>query len=68
MENKQVILNLLLKALKQTRDAFDVEDLIYDGEKETVTVLFISGGTRTVNVAMDSGVAMIRDVMKHLGV
>ena len=68
MENKQLILNFLVLVLHQTRDASDVADLIYDPEKETVTVFFTQGGSRTVNVAMDSGVAMIRDVMKGLGV
>ena len=67
-ENKQEICNALVKTLKLTRDAFDVADLIYNAENETVMVLFKMGGTRIINVAMDSGVAMIRDIMRGLGV
>lgn len=68
MENKQFILDYLLMALQQTRHANDIVDLKYDCDREIVTVKFESGGKRFVSVAMDSGVAMIRDVMNHLGV
>ena len=68
MENKQEILDKLLLCLKETRDAGDIIALEYDKVKEIVTAYFLSGGTRKINVAMDSGVAMIRDVMRGLGV
>jgi hypothetical protein len=42
--------------------------LIYDEKTEEVTATFVNGGKRIINVACDSGVAMIRDVMKGLGV
>ena len=67
-ENKQEICNALVKVLKLTRDASDVADLIYNADNETVLVLFNLGGVRLINVAMDSGVAMIRDIMRGLGV
>lgn len=66
-EDKQKILDLLLLALQKTRDAYDLISLVYDAEKELVTATFIGGGKRLINVAMDSGTAMIRDVMAHLG-
>ena len=67
-ENKQSILDLLLVTLQATRDAWDLQALNFDPKTEIVTAVFESGGKRTINVAMDSGVAMIRDVMRGLGV
>ena len=67
MEDKQNICNLLLITLQATRDAHDVVSIVYDNGSEIVTVTFESGGYRKVNVAMDSGTAMIRDIMKNLG-
>lgn len=66
-ENKQKICDLLLITLQATSNAADVLSLIYNEESETVTVTFVSGGKRMVNVAMDSGTAMIRDIMAKLG-
>ena len=66
-EDKQLIMDLLCKTLQATRNASDVVSLGYDADSETVLVTFASGGFRIVNVAMDSGTAMIRDVMTHLG-
>lgn len=67
MENKQQILDLLLRTLQATANAADTVALTYDPKQEIVTVKFAGGGSRIVNVAMDSGTAMIRDVMAHLG-
>lgn len=65
MENKQDILDALVECLKLTRDQHDLEQLIYDDERELVTIAWENGGA-TVNVAMDSGIAMIRDVLNAL--
>lgn len=65
MENKQKICDLLLLTLQATHNAADVINIIYDGESEVVTVTFLSG-RRYINVAMDSGTAMIRDIVKNL--
>lgn len=66
-ENKQQILDLLLKACQATRGASDLVSLVYDKETEIVTATFASGGKRRTNVACDSGTAMIRDVMNNIG-
>ena len=66
-EDKQLICDLLLEALQATRGAADLVSLVYDGGTETVTTVFEGGGKRIINVAMDSGTAMIYDIMKHLG-
>ena len=64
-EDKQKILDLLVPALQATRDQADLTALEYDAERELVMVRY-TGGTKTVNVAMDSGIAMIRDVLKAM--
>ncbi len=67
-EDKQQICDLLLKALQTTSGAYDLITLEYIKEDEKVKAKFLSGGVRIINVAMDSGTAMIRDIMRGLGV
>lgn len=67
-ENKQMICDMLCRALHYTRGAGDVTDIQYNADRETATVQFAGGGNRVINVAMDSGTAMIRDIMNNLGV
>lgn len=64
-ENKQSICNALCEALQLTRGYFDLDELIYDEETETVDAVYL-GRKITINVAMDSGAAMIRDIMRGL--
>lgn len=64
MEDKGRICELLLKALQETRNHGDMTELAYDEASETVTIRWLSGGKRVVNVAADSGTAMIRDIMR----
>ena len=67
IENKQVILNSLLQAIQFTRAGEDVTDLRLDGD--LVHVDFESGKDgRIINIAMDSGWAMIKDVVNHLDI
>lgn len=66
MENKTEICNELCKVLQLTRDAYDLVSLDYDPKLEVVTAVFVCGGKREINVAMDSGTAMIRDIVNHL--
>ncbi len=67
MEDKQKICDLLADTLRATSNAWDVKSLTYDKGKEIVEVRFVGGGNRRINVAMDSGTAMIRDIVNHLG-
>lgn len=66
-ENKQVICDRLCFTLQATRNCWDLQAITYDPQREVVTVHFLEG-TRVINVAMDSGTAMIRDIMNNLGV
>lgn len=66
MEDKQLICDLLLPTLQATRNLHDLESLTYDAQKEVVYARFMSGYTKTANVAMDSGTSMIRDIVGQI--
>lgn len=66
MEDKQKILNYLAKTLQETDNASDLIGLTYIPHEECVIIQF-EHGRRVVNVQMDSGTAMVRDVVNHLG-
>ena len=66
MENKQEILDKLLLALQATRLFRDLESLEYDSQTEMVTAIYDGVATLRVNVAGDSGFAMIKDVLRLL--
>lgn len=68
-ENKQAILDILLMAINKTRAGEDVIALRYVPMKEEVHADFISGEDgRIINVAMDSGWAMIKDVVNNIDI
>lgn len=65
-ENKQRICTLLLHTLQATRNLYDLADLAYDPETDTVTATFLSGYTKRANVAGDSGTSMIMDIVRQI--
>ena len=65
-EDKQKICDLLLKALQETRNLYDLTNLLYDLENEVVIATFDNGYTKKANVACDSGTAMIRDIIGQI--
>lgn len=67
-EDKQAICDALCEALKLTRNYRDIQQLEYckDEIKEIVSVIFSDYTFKDINVACDSGTALIRDVMKGL--
>ena len=69
MEDKQKICDKLLEALQLTRQYEDLQSLIHlrkGVDQETVTALFAQGNAKEINVSMDSGSAMIRDILRAL--
>lgn len=66
-ENKQKILDLLTAALQQTNQYEDLKSLtlVKEGNEEYVQAIFESG-TAKANVSLDSGAAMIRDVLRQI--
>lgn len=68
MENKQRICDLLAAAIGETRAGDDLSYLEFDEDAEVVKVYFGSNTfpSKVINVACDSGWAMIRDIVKRL--
>lgn len=65
-EDKQKICSALAEALKLTRVGTNIAAIEYDPKSETAKVIFRSGAHRLINVACDSGAAMIRDIMNYI--
>ena len=69
MEEKQKILDALCKALQLIRSQEDLTSLTYHRQSEDceeVIVKYADRDTRRINVSLDSGIAMIRDVCEHI--
>ena len=69
MENKQQICDLLTEALKATRDQADLIRIRYEEigpDHQQVVLDYAGNGHRSVNVSLDSGIAMIRDILMAL--
>lgn len=64
MEDKKDIVARLKLLLIATRAGSNIEDLLLSEDEQFVTIMFKEGGSRKVNVAGDSGYAIILDVMK----
>jgi threonyl-tRNA synthetase len=67
-EDKAKICEMFAQALKETRYCVDLEKLVYEKdehENEYVTAYFKDGETIKSNVTWDSGVAMMRDILKN---
>ena len=64
-EDKQAICDALCKALQLTRSGSSIFEIRYNAEGEYVTVYYTSGHIN-INVAFDSGMAMIRDILRGL--
>ncbi len=64
-ECKKLIIQKLKSLLICTRAGSDIKDLMLDDREEYVTLVF-DGGSKRIPVMGDSGIALIRDVIKHL--
>ena len=64
-ENKSEIIRALLPVLQLTRNLEDLTDLDVSGI-EVVIATFRNGHRKVVDVTMDSGTAMIKDVSKGI--
>lgn len=71
MEDKKKVCDLFLITLQATRQYSDLEALNYErteSGEEVVTAIFEKGGRKSANVSGDSGIAMIKDIIKGLAV
>ena len=66
-ENKQKILDAFCEALQMTRHGAYIGSLRYmkckDGE-EYVEIVYATGNQTFVNVSLDSGIAMMKDIIR----
>lgn len=67
-ENKKEICERLLPVLQATGNLWDLVSLEYSNSEdgEIVTATFLNGATKTANVALDSGTAMILDIVEQI--
>lgn len=66
MEDKKEIIMRLKLLLKATRAGSTVADLILNKEQDKVVILFRTGFTCEVNIETDSGIEVVKDVLKYL--
>lgn len=65
-ENKEEIVKRLKLLLMVTRAGSDIEDMVLNEKQDKVTIIFRSGGSRRIDIAGDSGIAIIKDVVNRL--
>lgn len=65
-ENKVQICAQLTETLKLTRQFNDLEGIDLEDNEETAVVRWKGGFESRVNIACDSGSAMIRDILKAI--
>lgn len=66
MENKQDIVKRLKLLLLATRAGSNIEDMVLNEKQDEITIIFKQGGSRRINIAGDSGIAIIKDVINRL--
>lgn len=68
-ENKEVITQALFQALKTTVEGVNMAEMKYQqlgNGDELVTIIYDNGYRKTVNVSCDSGVALMKDVLREI--
>ena len=65
-EDAQAICDKLLEVLQITRNLDDLVELQYRPDQEIVVAGFANGRTKAANVAGDSGIAMIMDIIRQI--
>lgn len=66
MEDKREILFWLKQTLRATRAGASIAEMNLMDGGDTVQVVFNSGCTKEINIACDSGIAIIKDVASSL--
>lgn len=69
MEDKTLICDALMQTLRLTRNHRNLVELRYEklsDSEERVTAIWDKGGFKVINVSLDSGSAMIRDIMRQI--
>ena len=66
-EDKEVVTNALFQALKTTVEGVNIAEMNYrllTNGHELVTIIYDNGYRKTVNVSCDSGVELMKDVLR----
>lgn len=66
MENKEDIVKRLKLLLRSTRAGSNIEDLVLSADQDEVIIIFKQGSKKKINIAADSGIAIIMDVINKL--
>lgn len=66
MENKENIVKRLKLLLMITRAGSNIADLILSENQKKVIILYRLGGISEVDIEGDSGIAIIKDVLKKM--
>ena len=68
MENYQAICDTLCSTLRLTRQYDDLQSLrhVEEGSERYVVAEFTNGVTRKITVTADSGIAMIKDILRNI--
>ncbi len=64
-EDKQEICNNMRVLLLSTIAGQSVRAIGYDADREEVKILYLGGRLQRINVAGDSGIELIKDVLKY---
>jgi len=67
-EPKQTILDLLTLTLRHTRAGNDIREIKLDGDFAKVYFQDATEPGRVINIACDSGIAMIRDILQYIDI
>lgn len=68
-EDKEAVTQALFNALKTTVEGVDIAEMNYrrlSNNEELVTIVYNTGYRKTVNVSCDSGVALMKDVLREV--
>lgn len=65
-EDKQAICNALCEALKLTQAFHDIVGIDYNAGSEKAIVIFDDDNSVDINVAFDSGAAMMMDILRGI--
>lgn len=68
-EDKEVVTRALFQALKTTVEGVNLAEMEYkrlQDNTELVTLIYDNGYRKTVNVSCDSGVALMKDVLRAI--
>lgn len=64
--SKKDLVQRLCLAVKTTRAGDGIQTMLLSDDEERVTIFYKNGGIKNVCVACDSGIALMRDVLKEI--